>query len=278
MPDAGDLPATAEPLRYAYRLTALVADRCGGALEAAYLHGSAALGGWVAERSDVDILFVVADDIAEPAVTAAASLLAAPDADCPGRGLECGVVTASQARRPAPPWPFVLHASPGVGGQHGSGPRVVRDYTLPGDSDLLMHYAVCRAAGITLHGPPARDCIGPVARPVILGYLADELGWGLAHAPECYAVLNACRALVFLTDDTIVSKVAGGLAALDHALGPPGLVRDAVDQQQGRVRERPPGPEAISFVTGVAVPLSAAALSAAALSAAAAGRPAAPSA
>ncbi|HUZ52638.1 MAG TPA: hypothetical protein VMU94_08915 [Streptosporangiaceae bacterium] len=113
MPDAGDLPATAEPLRYACRLTALVADRCGGALEAAYLHGSAALGGWVAERSDVDILFVVADDIAEPAVTAAASLLAAPDADCPGprpgvrrgHGQPGAAASATVAVRPAcQPW------------------------------------------------------------------------------------------------------------------------------------------------------------------------------
>ena len=64
----------------------------------------------------MDILFVVADDIAEPAVSAAASLLAAPGSDCPGRGLECSVVTDSQARRPAPPWPFVLHVGPAAAG------------------------------------------------------------------------------------------------------------------------------------------------------------------
>ncbi len=266
MPDANDHAATAGPLRYAERLTGLVADRCGDGIEAAYLHGSAALGGWVAERSDVDILFIVADNLPETAVTTAASLLAAPGADFPGRGLECSVVTASQARRPAVPWPFVLHVSSDDGG-----PRVVRGDTRPGDSDLIMAYAVCRAAGLRLLGPPARDCIGPVARPVILGYLADELGWGLAHAPESYAVLNACRAQAFLADDTIVSKVAGGQAALDRSFGPPGVVRDALDQQQGRAPERPPGPEAISFVTGVA-----AALRAAALSAEAAERPAAP--
>ncbi len=255
MPDPGDQAAAAEPLRYAERLTALVADRCGRALEAAYLHGSAALGGWVPERSDVDILFVVADDIAGAAVTAAASLLAAPGADCPARGLESSVVTASQARRPAPPWPFVVHVGSGA-----AGPGVVWGGTSPGDPDLIMHYAVCRAAGVTLLGPPARDCIGAVARPVILPYLADELGWGLAHAPECYAVLNACRALVFLTDDTIVSKVAGGLTAIDRSLARPGLVRDALDQQQGRVPEQPPRPEAVSFVHGAAAALRAAAL------------------
>jgi Domain of unknown function (DUF4111) len=253
MPDAADHPA-AEPIRYARRLTALLADRCAGALEAAYLHGSAALGGWVPERSDVDILYVVADDIAGPAMRAAAGLLAAPGSDGPGGGLECSVVTVSQARRPAAPWPFVLHVSPAAGG-----PRVVRGDAMPGDHDLLMHYAVCRAAGITLAGPPAWDRIGPVARPVILGYLAGELGWGLAHAAECYAVLNACRALVYLADDAIVSKVDGGLAALDRSLAPPGLVRDALDQQQGRAPERPPRTEAVSFVTGAAAELRAAA-------------------
>jgi hypothetical protein len=269
MGDPGDHVATsAEPLRYAERLTALVANRCGGALEAAYLHGSAALGGWVAERSDVDILFVVADDIAEAAVTAAASLLAAPGAGCPGGGLECSVVTASHARQPASPWPFIVHAGCGA-----TGPRLVWGAALPGDADLVMHYAVCRAAGIALAGPPARDRIGPVARPVVLGYLADELGWGLAHAPECYAVLNACRGLVFLADDTIVSKIAGGLAALDRSLAPPGLVRDALDQQQGRAPDRPPGPEAVSFVAGAAAALRGAAT---ALRTADAGRPTAP--
>jgi hypothetical protein len=49
-----------------------------------------------------------------------------------------------------------------------------------------------------------------VPRRAVLDYLAGELGWGVGHAPEAYAVLNACRALVFLTDHKIVSKIAGG--------------------------------------------------------------------
>src|SRR6266487_5421734 len=75
-------------------------------------------------------------------------------------------------------------------------------------------YAVCLAAGIRLAGPPPADAIGKVGGPTVLRYLAGELAWGLANAPECYAVLNACRALVYLDEDRIVSKVAGGLAAL----------------------------------------------------------------
>jgi hypothetical protein len=245
----------AGPREYAARLAAAVAAVIGRQLVAAYLHGSAALGGWVASRSDVDVLFVVADDVTDAAIAAFPDVLAQA-AECPGRGLEYSVVTRSQAAGPAPPWPFVLHAGFGHGG-----PGLVTGRSMTGDSDLLMHYAVIRSAGIVLAGPPPESVIGPVSRPVILAYLADELDWGLANAPECYAVLNACRALVYLEEDRIVSKVAGGLAALQRGSGSTPLISRALDQQQGRVPEREPGADAAVFVSRVAAALNDAAAS-----------------
>jgi aminoglycoside adenylyltransferase-like protein len=248
---AGRGPARdAGPREYAARLTAAVTAVIGRQLAAAYLHGSVALGGWVASRSDVDVLFVVADDVTEAAVAAIADVLA-HTAECPGRGLEYSVVTRSQAARPAPPWPFVLHAGFGHGG-----PGLVTGRSMSGDSDLLMHYAVCRSAGIVLAGPPPEAVIGPVSRQVILAYLADELAWGLANAPECYAVLNACRALVYLEENRIVSKVSGGLAALRRGSGPAALIRRALDQQQARIPERRPGADAAMFASQVAAALN----------------------
>jgi len=244
----------AGPREYAGRLAGdLDVLLCGG-LTAAYLHGSAALGGWVEERSDVDILFVVAGDIGDRAARAAGDLLTRSGAECPGRSLEASIVTMSQAARPAPPWPFVLHAGFGEGGQ-----TLVRGDASAGDPDLLMHYAVCRVAGVAVAGPSPAAVIGAVQRPQILAYLAGELAWGLANAPENYAVLNACRALVYLNEGRIVSKIAGGLAALDRGIGPPGVVRRALDQQQARAAERAAGPDAILFVRESAAALSAAA-------------------
>jgi len=248
MPDAGDATGVAAAREYAGRLTAELSALIAPALAGAYLHGSAALGGWVAGRSDVDVLFVVADDVTTEAVAAAEDLLATAPG-CPGRGLECSLVTVSQAARPAPPWPFVLHVNCCDGG------RMRLGASMAGDADLLMHYAVCRAAGITLAGPPPAEAIGPVARAVILRYLAGELAWGLANAPECYAVLNACRALVFLDEDRIVSKIAGGLTALDRGAGPAGVIRRALDQQRGRVPERPAATDAVAFVQRAAATL-----------------------
>jgi Domain of unknown function (DUF4111)/Nucleotidyltransferase domain len=224
-------------------------------LIAVYLHGSAVLGGWTPDRSDVDILVVAGDEIDVSSLRRVGLALAGTAGSCPGRkGLETSVVLAREAAAPQPPWPFLLHVT-----TEGGDPAVVRGADSPGDPDLLMHYAVCRAAGWAVHGPPARARIGPVPREVILAYLADEAGWGLENAPEAYAVLNACRATVFLTDGQIVSKVAGGQIALRRGLVPAALIERALAQQEGLAPETRPAPDAVEFVRATAATLRAAA-------------------
>jgi streptomycin 3"-adenylyltransferase len=241
---------------YARALTGQLMMVPDGVLHAAYLHGSAALGGWVPGRSDVDMLFVAADGISSAAVTRMGEILFAGAAGCPGRELECSVVTVAQARQPAPPWPFVLHVTAGP----GKPDRTVRtDSPSVGDPDLLMHYAVCRAAGWPVCGPPPQDLIGVVPHRAIVDYLAGELGWGIEHAPEAYAVLNACRALIYLTDHMIVSKIAGGEAVLGRGTGPAEAIERALAQQRGSEPDQPPALDAVSFVLATAAMLRSAA-------------------
>jgi hypothetical protein len=241
---------------YARALTGQLMVVSAGVLQAAYLHGSAALGGWVPGRSDVDVLFVAADGVSNAAVTRMGEVLREGAGGCPGRELECSVVTVAQARQPAPPWPFVLHVTAGP----GKPGRTVRPQGQSvGDPDLLMHYAVCRAAGWPVCGPPPQDLIGVVPRRAILDYLAGELGWGIGHAPEAYAVLNACRALIYLTDHLIVSKIAGGEAVLSRGTGPAEVVERALAQQRGSDPDQPPASDAVSFVLATAAMLRSAA-------------------
>jgi hypothetical protein len=241
-------------LSWARRLTGFLDQASGGRLRGAYLHGSAVLGGWIPGRSDVDVLLVTDRNLAPARLAAVAEVLAGGAADCPGTGLECSVVTAGQAQQPGAPWPFVLHVQGGA-----DSTRVVRGDEPAGDRDLLMHYVVCRAAGWSLYGPPPQELIGSVPRPAILGYLADELSWGLDNAPEPYAVLNACRALVFVADGQIVSKITGGAAALDRGFGPPVVISRALEQQRGSRAGQAPAADAIAFVVATAAHLRAAA-------------------
>jgi len=111
-----------------------------------------------------------------------------------------------------------------------------------------MHYAACRVAGYAAFGPPPRDVIGPVARAELLEYLANELVWGLANAPERYSVLNSCRALLYLTDGVIVSKIAGGETVLRRRTGPADVITRALAQQRGTQEDLPPAADAVAFV------------------------------
>ncbi|HEX9065815.1 MAG TPA: aminoglycoside adenylyltransferase domain-containing protein [Streptosporangiaceae bacterium] len=252
--EAGQDNGASAPLAYAADVANGLADVLGDALAGAYLHGSAVLGGWTAIRSDVDVLVVLADRVGDGQIGAAGAVLLAAAAQAPGRGLECSAVTVSAAADPGPPWPFVLHLA-----RRDGRADLVTGRGHPGDPDLLMHYAVATAAGVALAGPEPGALIGAVPRHLILEYLAGELSWGLAHASEAYAVLNACRALAYLRDGAIVAKVAGGRAALSRGWGPARTVGSALDQQLGRLPERPPGRAAAEFVVRTAAELRAAA-------------------
>jgi hypothetical protein len=102
-------------LSYARLVTDRVGSVCAGRLQAAYLHGSSALGGWLPGRSDADIL-ALAEDVTGPVQDRVAWVPLAAGQQCPGRDLECSLVSGRQARNPGPPWPFQLHVQAGPGG------------------------------------------------------------------------------------------------------------------------------------------------------------------
>jgi len=60
---------------------------------AGYLHGSAALGGWRQEVSDVDALVILAQDVAPAAEGALARAAVSTLSGCPGTGLEMSIVS-----------------------------------------------------------------------------------------------------------------------------------------------------------------------------------------
>jgi hypothetical protein len=194
-----------------------------------YLHGSSALGGWDPQRSDVDVLAVVARDGVPEAQLELGQALAAVGPLPPG-GLELSVITAETAAS-LTDLSFVVHVRA----------TAERKVVLPGaghapDPDLLLHGAVCREHGIAVVGPPALEVFGPIGRDRVLAAMRAELRWGLDNAPAAYTVLNACRALRYAEDGRLCSKVEGGewflarhpgdpivTAVLDHHAPPPPL-------------------------------------------------------
>lgn len=196
---------------------------------AVYLHGSAVLGGWRAGISDIDLLIVLTEQVSPETAHALGQATTATVADCPGTGLEMSAVCQAEAANPRAPWRFVVHAA----ASRTDEPKIVLGQRHPGDPDLLLHYAVCRAAGWPVLGPPAARVIGPVPRPAVLHALAAELAWGVEHAPAPYALLNACRALRYQHHGELVAKTTGGRWALERDVGPRESISRALAAQRG---------------------------------------------
>jgi hypothetical protein len=175
-----------------------------------YVHGSAALGGFNQDRSDLDVLVVVRGPVSNESVRRVGRQLL--DLDCPARGLELSIVTDKQAQTGGTDTGFVLHVD------SADQRAVVGDGRA--DPDLILHYAVCRQAAIHVGDSlPAAEVIAEVPRQLILDQLSAELTWALDKpAPAEYVVLNACRALCFAETNELVSKVHGGGWAVQQGL------------------------------------------------------------
>jgi Aminoglycoside adenylyltransferase, C-terminal domain/Nucleotidyltransferase domain len=208
-----------------------------------YVHGSAVLGDWRADVSDVDVLVVARSEVATATAERLAAVLSAERA-CPGVGLEATIVSADAAAAPAAPWPFVVHVTTAPHDR-----KTVWGKVADGDTDLILHYAVTRALGWTAVGLDPKTLIGPVADSIVLRQLADELRWGIRHASESYAILNACRALRFRDERVLCSKTDGGEWALARGIEP-ALVRRALHARRNG-ESSPAGANAAAWVTEV---------------------------
>jgi hypothetical protein len=125
---------------YGNRLAAVV-EKCVGAggLVGVYVHGSAVLGGFRPERSDVDVLVVVAKPVPPECQAALGAELLASAYPCPGIGLELSVITAATAADLGD-CRFEVHVA--------SPDEVVVGTGHPGDADLILYAEVCRRSGL----------------------------------------------------------------------------------------------------------------------------------
>jgi streptomycin 3"-adenylyltransferase len=189
------------------RVADVLQAHTGGRLLGVYLHGSAALGGFVPGRSDLDVLGVTAQPLGEPVLTGLGEALLDADVS-PAAGLEFSLVTAPTVASPLERPPFEVHVS--TGGDR----RVVFGREYGGDPDLVAHFETCRQRGVTVEGLLPEQVFAPVPRELVLASLRADLAWARTNAPFEYLVLNGCRTLHFAETGVLVSKVAGGEWAL----------------------------------------------------------------
>ena len=219
-----DLDAYVEEV--AGRVSAVVGDDLVGL----YLHGSAAMDAFVPSRSDVDVLVVTRGALEEVTKRAVADAISEAALPCPGVGLEMSIVTLGSVRTASDGPPFELHVNT-------QDHKVVDGAGHAGDPDLVAHFAMVRARGVAVLGPPAVDVIPPVDRSRLLRSLAEDLAWAIDGDLGGYTVLNACRGLRLAREGVFCSKPEGGRWALDEGIADANLVGAALRRQAGADEE-----------------------------------------
>jgi Domain of unknown function (DUF4111) len=225
------------------RLRRLLGDELVGA----WLIGSGALGGAVAESSDLDLVAVCAD---APSVDLIQRLVAALTEEAmtwPVRGLEfvlyprAAVASASRSPR------FALNLN--------VGPRMPLRLSTNAAAEpahwFVIDLAVLREHGLALHGPPAHELVAPIPRRWLLDALGDGLAWHAANEPALHqSVLNAGRAWRFAVKGVWSSKDAAAGWVLAQTEDPE-LVQASLAIRHGDRSRTLDGARVNRFVRGV---------------------------
>jgi hypothetical protein len=195
----------------------LLAERSAAALGAralaVILHGSLALGSFTPGRSDIDLLVVVDEPLADGDVEALRRLFDAHRNDAP-HCVDVRVVTSAAAASPTrnPPMEAYFRLHPGE-------PSTL-EARVPAEPDLVVEFAMVRAHGRSLVGVDPRSVVGPLPDQWVVEVgdrqLAawERLADDAAHAE--LMVLTTCRIWRFSAEGVFSSKADAGRWALAH--------------------------------------------------------------
>lgn len=204
----GEVAATAAAEKVARSCVRIVERR----VRSVILHGSLVAGGFLAGRSDIDLLVVIDGALSAAEHEALERLVR--DADLGGAsGIDLHVVTAAVAGAPARPTPLELHI-----GRYAGAVGVAVESTVDDEPDLLAELSMARADGRACYGAQPRDVLGEVPAEWVRErgryWLTRWLSLTDDARHAALMVLTACRIWRFALEGVHCSKVEAARWAL----------------------------------------------------------------
>ncbi len=200
-----------------------------------YLHGSAVMGCFNPEKSDIDLIIVVKDSMSDADKRAYMDMVVDLNADAPAKGIEMSIVKKDVCSPFVYPTPFELHFSVAHLNWYLTDPD---NYILKmngADKDLAAHFTIILNRGKCLYGAPIKDVFAPVPKADYLDSIYEDI----ADAAEdisgntMYITLNLARVLVYKKEGLILSKKEGGEWALGHLPAEyHALIKDALKEYE----------------------------------------------
>ncbi len=183
-----------------------------------YLHGSAAMGCYNPQKSDMDFLVVVNEPLTDSVKREYMDRLSELDAKAPGKGIEMSIVMKDVCNPFVYPTPYFLHYSRSHMKWYNTDPGDYIRRMNGTDKDLAAHFMVIRSRGCCLYGQPIREVFGLISRQDYL----DSLWYDISNAEKeimdnpMYLILNLARVLAYLKEERILSKKEGGVWGLEY--------------------------------------------------------------
>ena len=196
-----------------------------------YLHGSAVMGCFNFQKSDLDLLVVVHDTVPDADKKAYMDMVVELNASAPAKGIEMSIVTKDVCDPFVYPTPFELHFSAAHRNWYRNDPE---DYVrkMKGiDGDLAAHFTIIGKRGKCLYGLPIQDVFADVPHQNNMDSIWDDI----AEAEDditlntMYLTLNLTRVLACKKENLVLSKKEGGEWALHNIPAEyHGLILDAL--------------------------------------------------
>lgn len=198
--------------------TAMSKEIIGNKLTGIYLHGSMAMDCFNPEKSDIDLLIVIENDITDLQKMEFMKQIVKLNEKAPAKGLEISIVKREYCKPFVYPTPFELHFSPMHLQWFRENPKNYVENMKGEDKDLAAHFTIINRYGIVLYGEHIENVFGAVSKKDYIDSIWSDVKGAredIADEPM-YTTLNLCRVLAFLKEDLCLSKQQGGEWGIAH--------------------------------------------------------------
>lgn len=183
-----------------------------------YLHGSMAMGCFNPEKSDIDLIIVIRNNITDNQKLKFMDNVVELNRIAPSKGIEVSIVKEEYCKKFIYPTPFELHFSNAHLQWFIDKPIDYVQKMNGTDKDLAAHFKIIKKYGIVLYGAEINEVFDDVPRKDYIDSILCDIEGAKEEILEepVYMILNLCRVAAFLKNDLIISKKQGGEWALQN--------------------------------------------------------------
>ena len=183
-----------------------------------YLHGSAVMGCFNPEKSDLDFIVVVNEILPDSIKKEYMDMIVELNACGPSKGIEMSIVTKSVCNPFVYPTPFDLHFSGAHLNWYKSNPDDYIQKMKGTDKDLAAHFMIITNRGKCLYGEPIEKVFSKVSEQDYFDSIWNDIADAVEDISKntMYLTLNLARVLAYKKDGVILSKKEAGEWALEN--------------------------------------------------------------